>query len=84
MVLWLHAGISTGNWKLDFIKTAAKFHDELDIRRRSGVFSGFLNTRMIEFTDPNKMVLFWIRESEQIYGDQLVSVIDVMKGCIIA
>ena len=77
--LSLHAGVSA-----TFRKTAANFHYEFNIRHLSGVFSGLLNARTTEFTDPEKLVLLWIHESERIYGDRLVSVADVKKYRVIA
>ena len=77
--LSLHAGVSA-----TFRKTAANFHYEFNIWHLSGVFSGLLNARTTEFTDPEKLALLWIHESERIYGDRLVSAADVKKYRVIA
>jgi len=62
-----------------FRKTAANFHYEFNIRHMSGVFAGLLSAKPTEFTDPEKLVLLWIHESERVYGDRLVSVADLKK-----
>eukprot|EP00927_Polykrikos_kofoidii_P045594 TRINITY_DN39630_c0_g1_i1.p1 TRINITY_DN39630_c0_g1~~TRINITY_DN39630_c0_g1_i1.p1 ORF type:complete len:2263 (+),score=448.81 TRINITY_DN39630_c0_g1_i1:88-6789(+) len=62
-----------------FRKTAANFHYEFNIRHMSGVFGGLQSAKPSEFPDPEKVVLLWLHESERIYGDRLVSVVDVKK-----
>jgi len=62
-----------------FRKTASNFHYEFNIRHMSGVFAGLLQAKPLEFSDPEKVVLLWIHESERVYGDRLVSVTDLKK-----
>lgn len=62
-----------------FRKTAANFHYEFNIRHLAGVFGGLLQAKPKEFTDPEKLVLLWLHESERVYGDRLVSAGDLKK-----
>ncbi|KAF4753676.1 hypothetical protein FOZ63_015508, partial [Perkinsus olseni] len=68
-----------GSCTAAFRKTAANFHYEFNIRHLAGVFGGLLQAKPAEFTDPEKLVLLWLHESERIYGDRLVSAGDLRK-----
>ncbi|KAF4738460.1 hypothetical protein FOZ63_025846, partial [Perkinsus olseni] len=68
-----------GSCTAAFRKTAANFHYEFNIRHLAGVFGGLLQAKPTEFTDPEKLVLLWLHESERIYGDRLVSAGDLRK-----
>ncbi|OQR95645.1 dynein heavy chain, partial [Thraustotheca clavata] len=62
-----------------FRKTAANFHYEFNLRHLSNVFQGILMSKPANFEDTNKMVLLWIHESARVYGDRLVSTMDLGK-----
>ncbi len=72
--LGLHAAVSTS-----FRKTAANFHYEFNIRHISNVFQGLLVSQPQQFSNPEKLILLWLHESERVYGDRLVNATDVSK-----
>ena len=62
-----------------FRKSAQNFHYEFNIRHLSNVFQGVLMGKPSEFSDPAKVVMLWLHESERVYGDRLVSYEDLSK-----
>ena len=62
-----------------FRKTAKNFHYEFNLRHLSNVFQGLLVANPDKFTDPAKFVQLWLHESERVYGDLLVSKLDLIK-----
>lgn len=72
--LGLHASVSS-----TFRKTAANFHYEFNIRHISNVFQGLLVSQPQQFTNPEKLILLWLHESERVYGDRLVNSLDMSK-----
>ena len=72
--LGLHASVSN-----TFRKTAANFHYEFNIRHISNVFQGLLVSQPQQFTNPEKLILLWLHESERVYGDRLVNASDMAK-----
>ena len=62
-----------------FRKTAKNFHYEFNLRHLSNVFQGLLVANPDKFTDASKFVQLWLHESERVYGDLLVSKLDLMK-----
>ena len=62
-----------------FKKTATNFHYEFNIRHMAGVFQGILVAKPEQVSEPLKLVQLWIHESERVYGDRLVSFMDLKK-----
>jgi dynein heavy chain len=77
--LSLHSSVAKS-----FRNTAANFHYEYNIRHLSRVFGGLLQAKPTEFTDPEKIVLIWIHESEPVYGDRLMNLADLKKNRALA
>ncbi|KAA0166994.1 hypothetical protein FNF28_02917 [Cafeteria roenbergensis] len=67
-----------------FRKSAQNFHYEFNIRHLSNVFQGVLMGQPNEFSDPAKVVMLWLHESERVYGDRLVSYEDLAKYKVLA
>ena len=72
--LGLHASVAN-----TFRKSAVNFHYEFNIRHLSNVFQGLLMADPEQFSDPAKIVMLWLHESERVYGDRLVSLEDLAR-----
>lgn len=62
-----------------FRTSALNFHYEFNIRHLAGVFQGLLCSDPLVFSDPEKLVLLWVHESERVYGDRLVDSHDLAR-----
>ena len=63
-----------------FRKTAFNFHYEFNIRHMAGVFQGMLMSKPEQIPRPAlKLVQLWLHESERVYCDRLVNLMDQKK-----
>ncbi|MEW5298846.1 MAG: hypothetical protein WDW36_001923 [Sanguina aurantia] len=70
--LALHDKVST-----TFRKTAINFHYEFTVRHLANVFQGLLMSTPEAFNSPTKWGKLWLHESERVYADRLVSLVDL-------
>lgn len=54
-------------------------HYNVSLRHLTSVFQGLLMAQPNEFTEPAKMIQLWVHESDRVYGDRLVSEVDMLK-----
>jgi hypothetical protein len=62
-----------------FRKTAFNFHYEFNIRHMAGVFQGMLMSKPEQIKDSLRLVQLWLHESERVYCDRLVNLMDQKK-----
>jgi len=62
-----------------FRKTAFNFHYEFNIRHMAGVFQGMLMAKAEQAPDSLRLVQLWLHESERVYCDRLVNLMDQKK-----